>query len=281
MLLGAEIHIHIDHKNILNVGDSSKKSLRWILYVDKYSSTLHYVEGPRNVIADTFSKLSHQDYTSALVGKKAIAEDIELANYSLFDDKEIFDCLMNLPCLNCKKQKHLKARTLVTQYNKKCPRDTDIKQHCHHQICHRDTDTSWHHRHQNHCLHNVTPDQFYLNLPEDMVEDNYLDIENIKEKQDEDNELQQSATRHPEWYSCKTFSNVDNVLCYTKTGGDPSNWKIALPNELIRSTVNWYHQVTGHPVSKRLYEQICQRYHNRDLQRYIDNFNCEFVKGII
>jgi hypothetical protein len=62
-----------------------------------------------------------------------------------------------------------------------------------------------------------------------MVEDNPLDIENIKEKQDEDNELQQSATRHPEWYRCKTFSDVDNVLCYTKPGDDLSNWKIALP----------------------------------------------------
>jgi hypothetical protein len=30
----------------------------------------------------------------------------------------------------------------------------------------------------------------YLNLPEDMVEDNPLDLENIKEKQDEDNALQ-------------------------------------------------------------------------------------------
>jgi hypothetical protein len=29
----------------------------------------------------------------------------------------------------------------------------------------------------------------YLNLPEDMVEDNPLDSENIKEKQDEDNDL--------------------------------------------------------------------------------------------
>jgi hypothetical protein len=30
MLLGAEIHIHTDHKNILNVGDSSERCLQWI-----------------------------------------------------------------------------------------------------------------------------------------------------------------------------------------------------------------------------------------------------------
>ncbi len=53
----------------------------------------------------------------------------------------------------------------------------------------------------------------YLNLPTDMEEDNPLDIE--KDKQNEDNDLQQTATKHPEWYSRKTFDQVTDVLCYT------------------------------------------------------------------
>ncbi len=48
-----------------------------------------------------------------------------------------------------------------------------------------------------------------------MVKDNPLDIENTKEKQDEDIELQQAATAHPEWYSCKAFNGIADVLCYT------------------------------------------------------------------
>ncbi len=38
-------------------------------------------------------------------------------------------------------------------------------------------------------------------------------MENIKEKKDQDADLQQSATRHPEWYSCKnyTISQMDYV----------------------------------------------------------------------
>jgi len=111
-----------------------------------------------------------------------------------------------------------------------------------------------------------------------MVEDNPLDIDNIKEKQDEDNDLQQSTIRHPEWYSCKTFNNISDVLCYTKLGDDPSNWKIALSRELIGPTVNWYHQVTGHPGSKRLYKQIRQRYYDRDIRRYTDNLNCDYCQ---
>ena len=254
MLLGAGLHIHTDHKNILNVGYSSEWHLQFISYVDEYSPTLHYVKGPCNVIADTFSRLLCQDGTSALAGKRAITEDSELASYYLFDEKEIFDCLRILPCLIHKKQKQQKSK-------KRC-RSTDTNQHCRY----------------HHCHHDICADQCYLNLPEDMVEDNPLDVDNIKEKQDEDNEFQQSTTRHPEWYRRKTFNNVADVFCYTKPGCDPSNWKIAIPRELIRPMVNWYHQVTGHPGSKRLYEQVHQKYYKRDLQRYIENFNCEFCQ---
>ena len=130
-----------DHKNILNVGDSSERRLRWISYVDEYSPTLHYVEGPLNVIADTFSRLLHLNDMSALVGKKAITEDSNSASYSIYDDSKIFNCLVHLPCLT-----NLKKRKSKLQKRK---------------------------RH----------DQCYLNLPEDILEDNPLDIENIKEKQ--------------------------------------------------------------------------------------------------
>ena len=39
-------------------------------------------------------------------------------------------------------------------------------------------------------------EECYLNLPDDLVTDNPLDIENIKEKQDGDNALQQNAAKY-------------------------------------------------------------------------------------
>ncbi len=71
MLLGAELHMYTDHKNILNVGDLSEQWLRWISYVDEYGPKINYIEGPHNVIADRFSRLSCKDVPSTLVGKKA------------------------------------------------------------------------------------------------------------------------------------------------------------------------------------------------------------------
>jgi hypothetical protein len=176
MLLGAELHIYTDHKNILNVGDSSERRLHWISYVVEYGPILHYIEGPRNVIVDTFSRLSRKDVPLALAGKKVAHivsnsesnNEIESLWSSLTDDKEILECFLNLPCISFnKKLRHAKRRkidnrksllkkkvkTLVTQYN------------------------------QNHCrVHDSNVEHCYLNLPENMVEDNPLDLENIKEK---------------------------------------------------------------------------------------------------
>ncbi len=66
ILLVAGLHVHTDNKNFLNIGDSSQQHLRWITYVDEYGPELHYVECPRNVIADTFSRLSGNDESSPL-----------------------------------------------------------------------------------------------------------------------------------------------------------------------------------------------------------------------
>ncbi len=120
---------------------------------------------PLNVIADIFSRLLCNHVSSPFVGKKAanIVNNSESDNeydtlyLSLLDDREILDCPLNLSCISYKKWKRIddkqktdnrktlpkkKARTLVTEYN------------------------------QNHCHHSVTVEQCYLNLPEDMVEDN-------------------------------------------------------------------------------------------------------------
>ena len=62
-----------------------------------------------------------------------------------------------------------------------------------------------------------------------MDEDNTLDLENVKEWQDHDEKLMQLTVKHPEKCTCKNVNNVDDILCYTKPGDNPANWKIALP----------------------------------------------------
>ncbi len=123
MLLGAELHIYTDHKNILNVGNLSEQRLCCISYIDEYGPTIHYIEGPRNVIADTFSRLSRKDVPSTLMGKKAphIVSDSELESLylSLIDDEEILECFLNLPCCSLNKEKEKRPKKC-----RKCSADT-------------------------------------------------------------------------------------------------------------------------------------------------------------
>ena len=113
MFFGADLHIHTDHQNIFNVGDSSERCLRWISYVDEYGPTLHYVEGPLNVTADTLSRRSRNDIdidslALVVVGKKAasvVSNSESIAGHSsLIDDRQILEWLLNLPCLHLKKK---------------------------------------------------------------------------------------------------------------------------------------------------------------------------------
>jgi hypothetical protein len=156
MLLGAELNVY--HKNILNVGNLSEQRLCWISYVDEYGPTIHYIDDPHNVIVDTFSRLLHKDMPSTLVGKKAAHvvsnSELESLYLSLIDDKEIFQCFLNLPyCLlnNEKKKRPKKCR--------KYSADT-------HSLAYNGNNHS--------CDSNA--EHCYLNLPEDMAEDNPLDI---------------------------------------------------------------------------------------------------------
>ena len=61
MLLGAKITVHTYHRNLTFNNLQTQRVLRWRCYVEEYSSIIEYIEGPKNVIADTFSRLDRSE----------------------------------------------------------------------------------------------------------------------------------------------------------------------------------------------------------------------------
>ncbi len=127
------------------------------------------------------------------------------------------------------------------------------------------------------CFKCLPDEECYLNLPDNMVDTNPLDMANIKEQQDADDALLQHATKYADRYTHKRIGTIDDILCYIKLGDPPNNWKIALPESLLQPTIKWFHQVTGHPGSKRLFMQISSQYYHshRDIRLLVVKFHCE------
>ena len=98
MLLGAELHVHTDHRNLPYSNLPSQRLIRWRL--DKYGPTFHYIKGDDNTTADFLSR-------SPLLEGKSVpsAENDPIDSFfvDLFDLSEpdmMVDCFLNDMFLN-------------------------------------------------------------------------------------------------------------------------------------------------------------------------------------
>ena len=113
MLLGADINVFTDHKNLTFDTLKTQRVLRWRSKVEEYSPTLHYIEGPKNILADNLSRL-HRLVTPAQLAEgkplvePAVVSDDEDADDAYFldldfsgiiddDIQECLECYLNLP----------------------------------------------------------------------------------------------------------------------------------------------------------------------------------------
>jgi len=61
---------------------------------------------------------------------------------------------------------------------------------------------------------------------------------------------------------------VQDIICYVRENDNPeTQWRIALPEQMLDKTVAWFHQIMIYPGSKRLCETLQQHYHHPQLRR--------------
>ena len=225
MLLGANIHVFTDHKNLTFDSLKTQRVLRWRNQIEEYSPILHYIEGPKNILADNLSRLHRLITPAQLAEGKNLIEPIPDDE---IDDEEAF--------------------FIDQEYSGVLDEDIQNSLGC------------------------------YLNFPDsESPEQNPLIFAYIREQQQADAKLLAAQQKYPNNYINKCLDDdVEDIICHVKDHDDPTTqWKIALPETMLKETVTWFHQVMGHPGQDRLRYTLSQRYHHYLLRRTIDKFRCE------
>jgi hypothetical protein len=112
MLLGANIHVFMDHKNLTFDTLNTQCVLHWHTKIEEFSPMLHYIKGPRNIFANNLSRL-HRLVTPAQIaeGKKLVEpEEVSIEEedeayflhqeYSGLYNENVWECIkcyLNLP----------------------------------------------------------------------------------------------------------------------------------------------------------------------------------------
>lgn len=91
MLLGTNITVYTDHKNLTYKTINNRRVLNWRLDLEDFGATYLYLPGKDNVLADAFSRLPRMDSLVPRIEGKSAAEE------SFFADPELLDCFLNLP----------------------------------------------------------------------------------------------------------------------------------------------------------------------------------------
>ena len=112
MLLGANIHVFTDHKNLMFDTLNTQRLLRWHRKIEEISPMLHYIEGLHNILANNLSRLHCLVTPAQIVEGKKLVEPAEVSieedNEAHFLDQEYsglynenvwecIECYLNLP----------------------------------------------------------------------------------------------------------------------------------------------------------------------------------------
>ena len=99
MLLGAQINVYTDHRNLTFNNFNTQRVLRWRCLIEEYSPKMFYLEGKRNILADAFSRLPRFDNPNAIEGKSKgpLTPPEPLNAYHALQEVELYECLQYLP----------------------------------------------------------------------------------------------------------------------------------------------------------------------------------------
>ena len=211
MLLAAELHVYTDHKNSTHKLSQfvTQQVLCWRLLLEEYSPIFHYLKGPDNILADVLSRVPTSLASS--ISHNASSAPPKPPPGPLAKLTEPLLTIEDFHLAECLGAMPLSERQPDGHSNA---------------VAHRPFDD---------CFlfhHHFDPQQ---NLP--------FHFATIQLYQTRDPDLQQTISKDPCFFR-QQLGNYD-IICFC---GSPSStdWKIALPTNMLGPIVHWYHKTLAH-----------------------------------
>jgi hypothetical protein len=88
MLLGADIHVFMDHKNLTFDTLKTQCMISWHTKIEAFSPILHYIKGPGSILAGNLSRLHCLVTPAQITEGKKLVEPSEVSNEE--EDKAYF-----------------------------------------------------------------------------------------------------------------------------------------------------------------------------------------------
>ena len=239
MLLGADLTVFTDHKNLTFKTFNTQRVLRWRLAIEDFAPTFRYIEGKNNVLADCFSRLPRMESTAEGKNSKRPTNKGKVINFEKIettkDEEE--DSFLGACRFKCCREKY--------------------------------TPDSF-------SFFVDEPEMFesFLNYPPLQQMQCPVTIQNIQQHQFEDEELNNRRRENPMRFPVREIEGRQ-VICYrANLDGEPGEWKIALPTAILDDVIFWYHHTLGHCGTNRLYDTLRAHFTFPRLKEYCAAFRC-------
>jgi hypothetical protein len=66
ILLGQQMVVHTDHQNLTHKNFNTERVMRWRLIIEEFGPTMEYIKCPKNIVADTLSRIEMTSDTESL-----------------------------------------------------------------------------------------------------------------------------------------------------------------------------------------------------------------------